>query len=83
MGNHEAMTYISDISNELVIDDSTDIYSLRDPVIDGVQRRCACAPRDWEAEPFGSFAAPFALPLIPRSEWDDRIEEMDRKIWGD
>lgn len=36
-------------------------------------------PRNWQTQPFGSlgFAKPFDLPLIPRSEWDARIEEQE------
>lgn len=36
--------------------------------------------RDFEQEPFGSlpFAAPFSIPVIPRVEWRERIEEMTR-----
>lgn len=35
-------------------------------------------PRDYTATPQGSrtYAAPFNLPLIPRSEWDARYDEM-------
>lgn len=37
-------------------------------------------PRDWEAKPLGYLksAPKFDLPLIPRSEWADRIEEMEK-----
>lgn len=36
-------------------------------------------PRDFEADPLGEgYAAPFAIPVIPRSEWAERIEEMER-----
>lgn len=38
-------------------------------------------PRDFAAMPYGSqpFAAKFDAPLIPESEWTERIEEMERK----
>lgn len=38
--------------------------------------------RDFEANPFGSlgYAAPFSMPLIPRAEWRDRIEEMTKTL---
>lgn len=29
--------------------------------------------RDWQSEGYGSYADPFDLPLLPRSEWPDRI----------
>lgn len=37
-------------------------------------------PRDFGLQPHGSlgFAAPFQLPLIPRSEWKDRIAAAER-----
>jgi len=34
-------------------------------------------PRDYSAHPFGGLAAPFDMPTIPRSEWADRIREME------
>lgn len=36
--------------------------------------------RNWQASPFGTldYASPFDLPLIPRSEWPDRIEQMEK-----
>lgn len=36
--------------------------------------------RDYRAHPFGElhYAKPLELPIIPRSEWDDRIAEMER-----
>lgn len=34
--------------------------------------------RDFEASPFGSICPAFEGDLIPRSEWADRIEEMER-----
>jgi len=35
-------------------------------------------PRDWLRYPEGTFAAPFPLPTIPRYEWTDRIEALDK-----
>lgn len=37
-------------------------------------------PRDYDKLPFGTlaFAAPFSIPVIPRSEWKERIEEQER-----
>lgn len=43
---------------------------------------CGLIPRDYSLEPVGYFASAFDLPLIPRSEWSDRIAEKDRaKSW--
>ena len=52
----------------------------QDAVIDGEKKGYGHMPRDYEAIPEGSmgFCAPFNLPLIPRSEWRDRIEKMER-----
>lgn len=38
-------------------------------------------PRDWSKHPYGATpnTAPFALPLIPRGEWKQRIEEKEAK----
>ncbi len=48
-------------------------------VIDGEERSRGRIPRDFEAVPLGSmpYAAKFALPIIPRNEWEDRIKEME------
>lgn len=56
-----------------VIDERTDLRSVH-PGESGY------AARDYGANPFGSlgFAAPFSMPLIPRSEWKDRVQEMER-----
>lgn len=37
-------------------------------------------PRDYGRTPFGALpgASPFDIPLIPRSEWPDRIADMER-----
>lgn len=34
--------------------------------------------RNLNEDPIGGFAAKFALPLIPRSEWKDRIEQREK-----
>lgn len=35
-------------------------------------------PRDLNEDPVGGFAKTFDMPTIPRSEWDDRIEEIEK-----
>lgn len=67
--------FLSDIGNMLLIDDDFATESLCD---DGGGR--GRVPRDFAKEPFGSlpFAGPFDLPLIPRSEWSERIEAIER-----
>lgn len=39
-------------------------------------------PRDFEAVPYGSVVEASEEPLIPESEWRDRIEEMERNKSG-
>lgn len=64
-------------SREIVIDDSNYLqYAASEATPEGMSR--GLIPRDYEQFPEGSFATPFALPLIPRSEWAERIEEMER-----
>jgi len=49
--------------------------------LQGESLRRGLIPRDFTEQPFGSlgFAAPFDMPIIPRSEWAGRIEERTRK----
>lgn len=77
------MVYSSPITpGTLIIDDSN--WHLhagpRSPTEDGRGR----IPRDWQATPYGfcAYAKRFDLPLIPRNEWTDRIEEIDRTQSG-
>lgn len=44
-------------------------------VPDGMSR--GLLPRDINEDPIGGFAKRFDLPVIPRSEWEDRIKEME------
>lgn len=71
------MGFISDLTGQLVIDDSN-AHQYASKIPDGMSK--GYEARDWEAEPYGSlgYAAPFNIPLIPRSEWTDRIEAMER-----
>lgn len=48
---------------------------------DGLFRKKGLKPRDFGANPvgyLGRVAEPFALPLIPQSEWDDRIAQQEK-----
>lgn len=36
-------------------------------------------PRDFDAEPVGTYVRPFSLTPIPRGEWADRIQERERR----
>ena len=66
------MTYISDTSQDLVLTD-------RDPVQELREFSRGYEERDWNQSPYGEgYAAPFDIPLIPRSEWRERIEDMEK-----
>jgi hypothetical protein len=67
------MSFASDLSNMPVIDD-TNFSEFEDGLAsDGGAFGKGWEPRP-EEDPEG-FAAPFPFPLIPRSEWKDRIEQ--------
>lgn len=71
------MAFVSDLQGQLVIDDvNWQEFASPHSTPDGLSR--GYIPRDYEQFPEGAFAAPFDLPVIPRSEWTDRIEEMER-----
>src|SRR5579864_500473 len=64
---------------EFLIDDSNFQQHAKNALIDGHHMFRGWRPRDFGAKPVGSlaFAPAFNLPLIPRSEWSDRIKEME------
>lgn len=71
------MSFHSETYGIPVIDESTDLSHVRKSGdMSGYEAR------DFEANPFGSlgYAAPFSMPLIPRAEWKDRIEEMTKTL---
>ena len=75
------MPYTTPIGNTVVIDDSN-YRNYRDRRrIREEGHSTGYVPRDYRLEPEGtvSCAAPFPIPTIPRSEWADRIEELDKK----
>ena len=49
-----------------------------DTVIDGEIKTRGLIPNDWNQNPAGSFGTPFNIPLIPESEWRERIEHQER-----
>ena len=64
--------------HELIIDDDAvarGLYVYN--VVDGERKGTGWIERDLSDDPYCSFAAPFNIPLIPRSEWAARIEEME------
>lgn len=72
------MSFQSNIGGCPIIDDDNADEFIA-PVVDGEVAMRGMMPRDWDREPFGSlgFAAPFALPRIDRSEWDERIRDRE------
>lgn len=73
------MSYVSDLRGVPIIDDSNYKQFAGDGLVDGHGMSRGFKARDYSAHPFGSYAERFSEPLIPRSEWADRIEEMERK----
>lgn len=66
-------TFFSDLQGCPVIDDGFDPQ-----MTEGGHR--GRIERDYEQQPLGfmSCAPAYALPLIPRSEWDERIRDLER-----
>jgi hypothetical protein len=62
---------------EVIISDANYTQFL-DPVVDGETKARGLRPRNFSTHPVGcySFARPFDLPLIPESEWQDRLDAI-------
>ena len=75
------MTYTSAIApTEIIIDDSNFRQFVADQFIAGEKMTRGLEPHPDPDGQFCSepFTTPFSLPLIPRSEWADRIQEMEQ-----
>ena len=59
---------------DLIIDESTNNDILFDP-----RFARGAVPRDFDIDPVSMFQDPSQMPLIPRSEWDARIDEQERE----
>lgn len=61
--------------SEIIISDDN-WQAFVNPVVDGEQRMTGLVPRDYATHPIGCYAAakPFDLPLIPESEWEERLQ---------
>ena len=72
--------FTSDLTGQLVIDDRNARYSSGDAVHGGRLCRRGYWLRDYKRTPYGKmeFANPYTGALIPRSEWRERIEAMER-----
>lgn len=62
---------------ELLIDESTRGELLYYPWVNGERRYHGLIERDYAKYPAEMFAPPSDMPLIPRSEWSDRIKELE------
>ena len=68
--------YVSQFSsNEIIVDDDNFHRFAEDPVVGGEQM--SRGMEEWRLA-WGSYASVPQSLMIPRSEWDERIEEMER-----
>lgn len=75
------MAFRSEIfPREPIIDDSNyqKYAPPSDVIINGELKTRGLIPRDYSEHPYGELCQAFDLPLIPRSEWPERVEEMER-----
>lgn len=73
------MAFLSDLRGSKIIDDGNFRSLVGDGFVGGEQMGRGYVERDYDANPFGSYAPTFeSSQLIPRSEWRDRIEQMER-----
>lgn len=67
-------------ANEPVIDDDNYSAYVQDPEVDGERKSRGLIPRDYNLFPQGCYASAPSwsvnMPLIPRSEWSDRIKGL-------
>lgn len=72
------MNYVSK-NIGLVIGDDNYHEFVDDVVIDGKKVGRGLVQRNLQKQPFGTLecATPFNIPTIPRSEWDERIKDME------
>ena len=68
------MSFTSNLRGDLVIDDNIAAGFAQQ----NRGRGRGYMARDWDANPFASYANAFSAPVIPRDEWDERIEELER-----
>lgn len=73
------MTFSSQIHPlEPVIDNSNYAEYCIDPLVAGEQMGRGLVARDFEKHPLGGLAAKFDMPLIPESQWAERIEYLEQ-----
>lgn len=64
---------------DFLIDDGTSNDKIYAPIIDGQPKGHGYVPRDYRIYPKEMLAAPTEMKLIPRSEWDARIDEQEEQ----
>lgn len=69
------MSYVSDLRGYTVIDRSN-----ADQAIKMAEGRSGYTLRPYDSHPYGAvgYAKPFALPVIDRAEWPERIKDMEK-----
>lgn len=72
------MGFASTINSRCIVIDDTNFHLYGDDSAtpDGLSK--GYIPRDYEQYPEGTFADPFPLPIIPREQWPELIEKMER-----
>jgi hypothetical protein len=70
------MTFTSRLHGLRIYDEKT-ANRLVDQSINHADFNTGYKTRDFDAAPFGSYAKPFELDLIPRNEWAERAEALD------
>ena len=71
------MSYTSDLTGFGIVDDD----NWKNVVSDTAAEAKGYEARDYDEHPYGSvqYSAPFDMPVIPRSEWADRIKEREEQ----
>lgn len=62
---------------DFLINDATSRDHLFEPRVNGERKARGGVPRDYRIQPKEMFAPPSDIAIIPRSEWSDRIKEME------
>lgn len=70
--------FVSDLGKMRVYDDNNAYLLAGDVTVNGKKMSRGRIPRDFKKQPIVGYSKPFSRELIPRSEWDDRIEEKQR-----
>jgi hypothetical protein len=66
------------MSKEIIINSRNAHLFVEDKIIDGERKARGLMPRSFATHPvgYGAYAPAFDIPLIPESEWQDRLDEQ-------